>query len=111
MRSLSLEYLGFDTSRPPFDDVLVRRAFGAAVDWARLVALANPGDETPATSMVPPGIPGRDATDYLPTTDPGRARTLLAQAGFPDGRGFPAVTLVTGGSSYGEALQARAPAR
>ena len=37
--ALSLSYYGFDTSKPPFDDVLVRRAFAQAVDWRRLVSL------------------------------------------------------------------------
>ncbi len=104
--SLSLEYLGFDTSRAPFDQVLVRQAFGAAIDWRRVVALANPGNDTPATAMVPPGIPGRDSATFLPAYQPDRARALLAQAGYPGGKGFPAVTFVTGGSAYGEAIRA-----
>jgi oligopeptide transport system substrate-binding protein len=94
---LSLQYYGFDTSTPPFDDVRVRQAFARAVDWRRLIALASSGTSTPATGMVPPGIPGRSATDFLPAHDPDGARTLLAAAGYPGGRGFPGVTLLGGG--------------
>ncbi|HEY0444528.1 MAG TPA: peptide ABC transporter substrate-binding protein [Candidatus Limnocylindrales bacterium] len=103
--SLSLEYLGFDTSRPPFDDVRVRRAFGAAVDWTRLVALSS-DTAVPATSMVPPGIPGRSGTTFLPAHDPAAARADLAAAGFPGGKGFPEVTFVDPGSGFGRSLPA-----
>ena len=102
--SLSLEYLGFDTTRPPFDDVRVRRAIAMAVDWRRIVGLATPTSNVPATGMVPIGIPGRSATDFLPTHDPDAARAELAAAGFPGGRGFPAVTWLTGGSAYATAI-------
>jgi oligopeptide transport system substrate-binding protein len=101
--SLSVTYYGFDTRRPPFDDVLVRRAFGAAVDWRRIALLAD-GPAGVATSIVPPGIPGRSGADFLPAYDPQGARLLLAQAGYPGGRGFPAITLVTAGTTYDEAV-------
>jgi ABC-type transport system substrate-binding protein len=101
--SIALDYLGFDTSRPPFDDVNVRRAFGQAVDWRRVVQLAA-SDSIPANSMVPPGIPGRSDADYLPKFDPEAARAALATAGFPGGAGFPPVTYLTGGSQYASGL-------
>ena len=94
---LSLQYYGFDTSRPPFDDVRVRQAFARAVDWRRLIALSSAGAARPATGMVPPGIPGRSDTDFLPAHDPAGARRMLAEAGFPGGVGFPRTTLLGGG--------------
>ncbi|MGZ9276834.1 MAG: peptide ABC transporter substrate-binding protein, partial [Candidatus Limnocylindrales bacterium] len=102
--SLSTDYYGFDASRPPFDDVRVRQAFAAAVDWRRIATLAVSDPAAVATSMVPPGIPGRGDTDVVPVHDPGAARALLAEAGFPDGVGFPVTTLVTGGSPYDQAI-------
>ncbi len=102
--SLSTDYYGFDASRPPFDDVRVRQAFASAVDWRRIATLAVSDPAGVATSMVPPGIPGRSDTDVLPAHDPDAARALLAEAGFPGGAGFPDVTLVTGGSPYDEAV-------
>ena len=102
--SMSTDYYGFDTTRPPFDDVRVRRAVASAVDWRRIGRLALSDPSGVATSMVPPGIPGRSDRDVVPRHDPALARELLADAGYPGGAGFPDVTLVTGGSPYDEAV-------
>jgi ABC-type oligopeptide transport system substrate-binding subunit len=101
--SLSTNYYGFDTTRPPFDDVRVRQAVAAAVDWRRIAMLAD-GEAAVATSMVPPGIPDRSAADWVPVHDPERARALLAEAGYPGGQGFPTVTIQSGGSPYDDAV-------
>jgi ABC-type oligopeptide transport system substrate-binding subunit len=101
---LSVVYYGFETRRPPFDDARVRRAFAAAVDWSRIVELADGDEALPATSMVPPGIPGRSDERFLPAFDPTAARRLLAEAGYADPAAFPEVTLVTGGAGYDEAI-------
>jgi oligopeptide transport system substrate-binding protein len=103
---LSTDYYGFDVDTPPFDDVRVRQAFGAAVDWRRIATLAVPEADMVATSMVPPGIPGRSERDVRPRHDPEAARALLAKAGYPGGRGFPEVTLTTGGNTYDAAVVA-----
>lgn len=104
---LTTSYYGFDTSRPPFDDVRVRRAFSLAVDWRRIVELgAIDGDQVPATSMVPPGIPGRGDSAFSPVHDPVEARSLLVAAGFPAGAGFPSIALVSGGYGSDEAVVA-----
>ncbi|HLX35784.1 MAG TPA: peptide ABC transporter substrate-binding protein [Candidatus Limnocylindrales bacterium] len=102
--SLSTNYLGFDTSKAPFNDPQVRLAIGEAVDWQRIVQLASFGGDVPATSLVPPGIPGRGAQSWLPAHDPAGARALLAKAGYPGGAGFPSVALVAG--SYGSGIAA-----
>lgn len=103
--SLSTQYYGFDTKRPPFDDPRVRQAFGKAVDWRRIAALAaSDGSVEPANSMVPPGIPGRSDRDFLPPYDPDAARQLIADAGYPGGAGFPATTLMTFGGGFDEAV-------
>jgi ABC-type transport system substrate-binding protein len=102
--SLSVDYYGFDATRAPFDDARVRRAFAQAVDWRRIAEL-TPGVEV-ATSLIPAGIRGRGVGDYVPPYDPEGARAELAAAGYPGGRGFPAVRLVTGGSTYDEAIVA-----
>ncbi|HEY8819224.1 MAG TPA: ABC transporter substrate-binding protein [Candidatus Limnocylindrales bacterium] len=103
--SLAVQYYGFDAGHAPFDDARVRKAFGEAVDWRRMVALAgSDGTTQVANSMVPPGIPGRSDTDFLPAYDPADARALLAAAGFPGGAGFPATTLMTGGTGFDAAV-------
>jgi len=102
--SLSTDYYGFDTSRPPFDDVRVRQAFAQAVDWRRIARLATDDPRSVATSMVPPGIAGRSDRDVVPTHDPAAARDLLAKAGYPAGAGFPDVTIASSGSPYDDAV-------
>jgi oligopeptide transport system substrate-binding protein len=104
--SLSLNYYGFDTSRPPFNDVRVRQAFARAVDWRRLVSLVSGDTAAVATSMVPPRVPGRSDTDFLPAFDPDGARSLLAAAGYPGGAGFPETTMRTFGTPYDAAVVA-----
>jgi ABC-type oligopeptide transport system substrate-binding subunit len=75
------------TDAPPFEDALVRQALALAIDKHRLARFAIEGD--PATGgVVPPGFPGYTPDIGLPF-DPQRARELLAQAGYPGGRGFP----------------------
>ncbi len=103
--ALSTDYYGFDTSKPPFDDVRVRQAFAMAVDWRRIARLAaTDPDAPPVTSMVPPGIPGRSDKDFLPVHDPAKARSLLAEAGYPGGAGFPPTTFMTGGGGADAAV-------
>jgi oligopeptide transport system substrate-binding protein len=103
--SLSSQYYGFDTTRAPFDDARVRQAVGAAVDWRRIMTLAgSDGSIQLANSLVPPGIPGRSDQDFLPPYDPEAARELLAEAGYPDGAGFPTTTLMTFGGGFDEAV-------
>ena len=102
--SLSVEYLGFDTSSPPFDDARVRQAFGTGVDWRRVVGLGSDSTEEIATSIVPPAVPGRTAADMLPPFDLAGARALLAEAGYPGGAGFPAITFTSAGNPYARAI-------
>jgi oligopeptide transport system substrate-binding protein len=87
-------YVQFDTSRPPFDDARVRRAFVMAVDKERLADEVIGGILYPATGgFVPPGVPGHSPRIGLPY-DPVQARQLLTQAGYPEGRNFPNLELV-----------------
>ncbi len=69
--SLSTNYYGFDTRSAPFDDVRVRQAFAAAVDWRRIARLSEPDPAALATSMVPPGIPGRSEAGHAAGLRPG----------------------------------------
>jgi ABC-type oligopeptide transport system substrate-binding subunit/DNA-binding SARP family transcriptional activator len=93
--ALHTGYVGFDASRPPFDDPRVRRAFVLATDRETLVNMVNRGYWSPATGgFVPPGMPGHSPGIALPY-DPQRARQLLAEAGYPAGHGFPVVDALT----------------
>ena len=87
--ALAVQYYGFDTTRPPFDDVKVRQAFGAAVDWRRIAALGTTSPEDVATSMVPPGIPGRSDRDFLPVPRSRRGTPPAGRSGLSERRGLP----------------------
>lgn len=88
---LGTYFLRFNCIKPPFSDPRVRQAFAMAVDKKRIVEKITQAGESPAGGLVPPGIAGYNTPDGLPY-DPEAARKLLAEAGFPHGRGFPLVT-------------------
>lgn len=89
-------YLGtvlyrFNNDRPPLDNPKVRRALSLAIDRDAICANVFRGFE-PAYAMTPP------MSGYKPPVgtafDPETARQLLAEAGFPDGKGFPRFKLL-----------------
>ena len=84
-------YVGFNVNQPPFDDSRVRRAFALATDKIVLANVVLGGYLFPATGgLIPPGVAGHsDGIGLL--YDPESARRLLAEAGYPEGRGFPRV--------------------
>ncbi|HET6407610.1 MAG TPA: peptide ABC transporter substrate-binding protein, partial [Chthoniobacteraceae bacterium] len=87
---LGTYFLRFNCKKGPFTDDKVRRAFGMAIDKRRIVEKITRAGELPATAFVPPGLEGYASPDGLPY-DPEKARALLAEAGYPDGKGFPLV--------------------
>ncbi len=92
---LHTDYIGFDVNQPPFDDRRVRRAFTLATDRETLADVAMRGYVFPATGgLVPPGMPGHSPGIGQPY-DPEGARHLLAEAGYPGGRGFPVLDALT----------------
>lgn len=89
---LGVEFYEFNTRQRPFDDPRVRRAFAASLDRAELARLTGQGRH-PVAGFVPPGIPGYPNVP-VPPPDNAAARKLLADAGYPGGRGFPKTTLL-----------------
>jgi ABC-type oligopeptide transport system substrate-binding subunit/DNA-binding SARP family transcriptional activator len=86
---LETSYLVLDVTRSPLDDWRVRQALALATDRGALSEEATQGATVAATGgLLPHGMPGHSPDLGLPY-DPGRARRLLAEAGYPDGRGFP----------------------
>jgi ABC-type transport system substrate-binding protein len=89
----SMYYMGMNLGIKPFDNKLVRQAFAMAIDRDAIVAGVLGGVNKSARAIVPPGIDvHRDDAPAL-KFDPAKAKQLLAQAGYPDGKGFPAVTM------------------
>ncbi len=85
----------FNVTRPPFSDIKVRRAFSLALDRRSIVTSQAASGIQPARTFVPPFGAYAGADGDALRFDPEEARRLLAAAGFPDGRGFPPVELVT----------------
>lgn len=85
-------YYTFNVSRKPFDDPRVRKALILALDRAEILATAC-SVEDPAWTLTPPGLPDYDAPK-CPDMDIEEARRLLADAGFPDGQGFPKIEIL-----------------
>jgi oligopeptide transport system substrate-binding protein len=83
-------------------DPRVRKALNLAIDRNVLVKNVTKSGERPATSFVPYGIIGSDGKDFKdkdyfkPEGDVAQAKRLLAEAGYPDGKGFPALTYIFG---------------
>ncbi|MCI6952625.1 MAG: peptide ABC transporter substrate-binding protein [Spirochaetia bacterium] len=119
-------YVSYQTQAEPFDDWRVRKAFTLTIDSKYIVEQITQSGQVPATGFVPAGVYDANPTgddfrtvggDYweAPLTDEiyqkncEEARQLLADAGYPNGEGFPVVTYLynTGDAhkAIGEALQ------
>jgi ABC-type transport system substrate-binding protein/class 3 adenylate cyclase len=89
---ISTAYLAIFPQRPPLDDVRVRRALIQSIDRDRIPVEARLNRTIARGGIIPPGIPGHSPEIGLPF-DVETARRLLAEAGFPEGRNFPRLTL------------------
>ena len=92
---LAVFYIAFRMTKAPFDNVHVRRAFGASFDSATYVSELRQGQGLPMKHFAPPGIFGAPPIDEIGVGyDPEFAKAELALAGYPDCEGFPQVTLL-----------------
>ncbi|HEY3065409.1 MAG TPA: peptide ABC transporter substrate-binding protein [Methylomirabilota bacterium] len=106
-------YLLPQVTKPPFDNVKVRRAVAHAIDRANIVKVAQ-GFAVPAHAMIPPGFPGTlDDKKFrdLQRFDPGLAMAALKGTPFEGGKNWPKVTLsmrdeALGSKPLAEAVQA-----
>lgn len=120
---LGTYYLDLLNTKAPFDNPKVRKAVALAIDRNYIVEKVTKGGQTPATGYVPFGIAdvnqspdfrtaGGDFYSVKPEDlekNIAEAKKLLAEAGYPDGKGFPKVTygINTGGNHQviAEAIQ------
>ena len=100
-------YVCFQTQKAPFDDPRVRKAFSLAIDRTYIVNQVTQSGQVEAGGFVPSGVYDADGADgddfrtvggdyYKPTdadyeANCDEARQLLADAGYPNGEGFPVV--------------------
>ena len=116
--ALGTGFCDFNVTRKPFDDVRVRRAFTLAIDRRIITEKITMSGQRPAGGFVCDLVPGTtDSQDFrteggsfLPErADVEEARRLLAEAGYPNGEGFPKVSYKynsnSGNKAMAEALQ------
>ncbi|MFZ7133665.1 MAG: peptide ABC transporter substrate-binding protein [Eubacteriales bacterium] len=121
---LGTYYLSFNTQKEPFDDANIRKALSLAIDRNFIVEEIGKAGQQPAAAFVPTGLTDADTTkefrdiggdyysvdaaDYEANVE--EAKQLLADAGYPDGEGFPKFEYMynpeaPGHALIGEALQ------
>ncbi|MBR0150300.1 MAG: peptide ABC transporter substrate-binding protein [Synergistaceae bacterium] len=106
--SHTIYFYAFNVTRKPFDDVRVRRAFMLAIDRKIITDKIALGGNIPASGMICTNIPGANPSEDFRTeggelipvrANVDEARRLLAEAGYPNGEGFPEVTYKYSSSS------------
>ncbi|HQR39331.1 MAG TPA: peptide ABC transporter substrate-binding protein [Blastocatellia bacterium] len=85
-------YYSLNVRRPPLNDARVRRALALSIDKKEICEKYLGAGQIPAYDFVPPGTPGYPYPD-VPKYDPDLARKLLAEAGYPNGAGFPKIEI------------------
>jgi len=93
--NLDTYYLFFDTWNEPFNNLALRQAFSHAIDRDALINGPLQYQAQAAYSMNPPGFPGENVEGLktVQNYDPELAAELMAEAGYPNGEGFPPLTL------------------
>jgi len=87
-QELGVYFMVFPSITPPFNDVRVRKAFGCSVNRQKF--FDRFGLRIVRGGLVPPGMPGHSPDIGLPF-DVDLAGRLMVEAGYPEGKGFPAV--------------------
>jgi oligopeptide transport system substrate-binding protein len=95
--SMCTNYVTFDVTKPPFDDVKVRQAFSMAFDRQKFIDVVDNGVGIPALGLYPPSLPGfNPGLKGLPY-DPTQAKQLLAQSKYGGPQGLPAIVFTSEG--------------
>ena len=90
---LASYFYRFNVNKKPCDDVRIRQALTMAIDRESIVKNVTKGEQMASTFFTPPGVGGYTARARF-KEDVGEAQKLLAQAGYPNGEGFPSLELL-----------------
>lgn len=106
-------YLSLNTARAPFDDARVRKALSLAIDRDYVANTLMQGTYSPAYNFMGPGWVDTDGSQFIDNANGGQAyisedyeanleeaKQLLADAGYPDGAGFPSIVYSTNDAGY-----------
>ncbi len=94
---LSFYYIGFNHSKPPFDDVNIRRAFCQAIDKDKIISLVFRDMLQRADGILPPGMPSFNKDLSGLKYDVDKARELIATSRYGDASRLPPITITTAG--------------
>lgn len=111
---LGTYYISLNDQREPFTDVRVRKALSLAIDRDYVANVIMQGTYSPAYNMVGPGIvDAEEGTMFIDNANGGEpyigedyeadleeAKSLLAEAGYPGGEGFPTITYSANDAGY-----------
>jgi oligopeptide transport system substrate-binding protein len=103
---LAIDYIGFNTKTPPFDDPKVREAFALAIDREQIAKVLFKDMVPVANSFLPAGTPGYDQSMKGPAFNPERARQLLQESKY-QGR-LPPITFTEAGAGATTGLDTQA---
>lgn len=111
--NLGTYYLSVNCEREPFNDPLVRKALSLAIDREYVADVVMQGTYSAAHGISCPGITDADGSQFADNANGGtpyigsdydanleEAKSLLAEAGYPNGEGFPAITYSTNDQGY-----------
>jgi oligopeptide transport system substrate-binding protein len=90
---LATYFYRLNVNKPPLNDIRVRRALAMSIDREKLVKDVTRGGQLPAFTLVPPGTGAGYEPDKKISDDVSAAQILLADAGYPNGEGFPTLQI------------------
>ncbi len=104
----SISYLGFNVTKPPFDDLKVRQAFNIAIDKKTIADVVMKKTAMPAKGILPPKFPGFNDNLKGLDFDPAKAKQLIKDSKYGDVSKLPEITLNIsgGGGTAGPVTQA-----
>jgi oligopeptide transport system substrate-binding protein len=94
---LSLFYASFNTTKPPFDDINVRKAFCHAVNKERIVKLIMKGMNTKADGILPPGMPGYNEGLLSLDYNVDKAKNIIAASRYGASENLPEIKITVSG--------------
>ena len=94
---LSSFYIGFNTKKPPFDDINIRQAFCHAVNKDRIIELTLKGMMTKADGILPPNMPGYNKNLHGLDYDVAKAKSLITNSKYGSAANLPSITITTSG--------------
>ena len=108
---LGVYYYALNTARPPLNDARVRKALAMSINRKSIISNFLKSNQKPAATFVPSGVSNNYTSPAPLKEDIKEARKLLAEAGYPDGKGFPEITITYNTSEQhrpiAEAIQAQ----